>query len=340
MTAARSFTDPFKMVDVTPTINRIPNSWGLISASGMFEEEFISNTTVEFEQVDFGLSLVKDQYRGARNSVNADRNRKIHSFVATHHPLDDQLTAKDLSGVRAYGGTDAAETEQKALLRKLEDMTRKHDATLEAARVHTLVTGTQYAPNGTVTADFYTAFGMTRKVVDFALAGTGATLVMEKGEEVIAHIQDNLQTGLTAGGITMYCSPGFFSKVIKQAGVLDAYRAYSSNQEPLRQRLGGPDALMRQFYHSGVTYIEYRAAFNGVALIPANEAYAVPTNVPGFGVTYFSPAQKMNLVNTIGERRYAFTYPDTKNEFIELNTEQNFINLVKYPQAIVKCFTV
>lgn len=335
----RSFVDPYKVVDVTPTLNVIPNQWSLVTDLGVFDEQSVSQNSIQFEQVNSTISIVADQFRGTRNPVNSDRTRKIHAFSLTHHPLDDFLTGQDISGVRAYGSPDMVETEQAALTRKLEDMARKHDATLETARVHTLVTGTQFAPNGTITNDFYTAFGVTRKEIDFTLGSTGSTLVLEKSEEGIAHIQDNLQTGLTAGGMVVLCSPEFFAKLIKQAGVMEAYRFYTSTQEPARQRQGGANALFRRFEHGGVTYIEYRGSYNGVRLIPANEARMMPTNVPGFATTYFGPSSKMQHVNTLGEKRYAFTYRDPKDEFIEVQTEQNFLNMVRYPQAIVRCHT-
>lgn len=338
MATSRSFTDAFKVVDVTPTLLKIPNQWSMISDMGIFTEDSVAQNSIQFEQVDSGLSIVLDQHRGNRNAVNSDRTRKIHAFSLTHHPLDDYLTGQDISGVRAYGSTDMAETEQAATLRKLEDMARKHDATLETARVHTLVTGTQFSPNGTVSTDFYSAFGYTRKEIDFVL-GTAGTEVNEKAEEGIAHIQDNLQNGMTAGGMVALCSPQFFAKLIKHAKIIDAYKFYSSTQEPLRTRLGGADALYRRFNFGGVEYIEYRGSFNGTQLIPSGEARMIPTNVPGFATTFFGPSGKLSHTNTLGEKRYAWTYRDPKDEFVELQSEQNFLNMVKYPQAIIRLFS-
>ena len=338
MATSRSFTDAYKVVDVTPTLLRIPNQWSLVTDMNVFTEESVAQNSIQFEQVDSSISIVNDQHRGARNAVNSDRTRKIHAFSLTHHPLDDYLTGQDIGGVRAYGSTDQAETEQAATLRKLEDMARKHDATLETARVHTLVTGTQFAPNGTVSANFYTDFGITRKETDFLL-GTAGTEINEKAEEGIAHIQDNLLSGMTAGGMVALCSPTFFAKLIKHAKIVDAYKFYSSTQEPLRNRLGGADALYRRFVFGGVEYIEYRGSFNGTALIPANEARLMPTNVPGFAQTFYGPSSKLSHVNTLGEKRYGFTYRDPKDEFVEIQTETNFLNLIKYPQAIVRLHT-
>jgi hypothetical protein len=337
MTTQRSFTDPFKAVDVTEALLVIPNRWNLTAELGIFEEKSVAQNTIQFEQVDQTLAIVTDQVRGSRNLVNKDRTRKIHAFALTHHPLDDYLTGADIAGVRAYGDANAAETEQAAVLRKLEDMAMKHDVTLELARINTIVTGNQWAPNGTVTQDFYTAFGVPRTTVVADLTNV-ATNVVEKNEAGIAQIQDSLTTGFVPGRFVKLCSPAYFAKYIKNASVVDAYKFYTSGQEVLRNRLGG-DGQYRTFVHGGVTLVEYRGAFNGVPLIPAGEAYMLPTNVPGFAQTYFGPASKLSAVNKLGERRYAWTYRDPKDEFVEMQSEQNFLNLLRYPQAVVKYTT-
>lgn len=337
MATSRSFTDPFKAVDVTETLLVIPNKWNLTTELGIFEEKSVAQNTIQFEQIDQTLSIVTDQPRGSRNLVSKDRVRKIHAFALTHHPSDDYLSGNDIAGVRAYGSATEAETEEAAVLRKLEDMNLKHDVTLELARINTIVTGNQWSPGGTVTQDFYTAFGQTRKVVVADLTNA-ATNVVEKNEEGISSIQDALTTGFVPGRFVKLCSPTYFAKYIKQNTVVDAYKFYTSGQEVLRNRLGG-DGQYRTFVHGGITLVEYRGAFGGVPLIPANEAYLLPTNVPGFAMTYFGPASKLSAVNKLGEKRYAWTYRDPKDEFVEIQSEQNFLNLIRYPQAIVKYTT-
>ncbi|WP_217468834.1 major capsid protein, partial [Staphylococcus aureus] len=52
--------------------------------------------------------------------------------------------------------------------------------------------------------------------------------------------------------------------------------------------------------------------------------------------TFFAPASKFEHVNTPGEESYAFEYVDPKGEFLEINSETNFINVLMYPQLVVK----
>jgi hypothetical protein len=336
MATIRSFDKPFEMVDYTQELLLIPNQWGLINELGIFSEEGVAQHTVTVESRDGTLGLITDKVRGERNNVSQDEGRTLRSFAIPHFPLDDAIKPEDISGKRAYGSPDMAETEASVLARKLERIRRNHAITLEAARAHAIVNGTVYSPAGTVSGNFFTDFGVTRKTVDYVL-GTTTTDVLAKGEEVIAHVQDNILSGESVSGIVVLCSPAFFAKLISQAGVKEAYKYYSSTQEPLRQRLGS--GMYRRFEHGGITYIEYRASYNGTALIPTGEAYAVPVGTSDTFKTYFSAANKFEFVNTIGEPAYVFTYRDPKGSEIAIQSESNFLNLVRRPAVLVKLTT-
>ena len=337
MPTIRSFDKPFEVVDLTEELNLIPNTWGLINELGIFGAEGVAQHSITVESMASTLAVITDQVRGTRNNVSKDDPRALRSFAIPHFPLDDYVTPQDLQGKRAYGNTDAAETEAAVVARKLERIRKNHAVTLEAARAFAITTGQVYAPNGTVVGNYYTDFGITRKEVDFVL-GTAGTEVNEKGEEVIAHIQDNILSGETVSGIVALCSPQYFGKLIKQANVKEAYKYYASTQELLRQRLGG-GGLYRRFEHGGITYIEYRGSYNGTALIPAGDAYFMPTGTADMFISYFSPANKFSHVNTVGEQAYVFQYRDQKDESILLQSEHNALHLIRRPGAIVRGFS-
>ncbi len=336
MAQIRSFDKPFEMTDYTEELLLVPNKWGLINELGVFRKESVTQHAVTLEESNRTLALITDQPRGARALVNKDDNRKLRSFAIPHFPLDDYVSPQDIQGKRAYGSADAAETEAAVIARKLERIRMNHAATLEAARAFALTNGAVYAPNGTVTGDYYADFGITRKSVDFVL-GTTTTDVQAKGEEIIAHIQDNILSGESVSGVVALCSPEFFGKLIAQAGVKEAYKYYASTQEPLRNRLGS--GVYRRFLHSGIEYIEYRGSYNGTRLIPAGDAYFLPTGTSDTFISYFSPANKFSHVNTLGEEAYAFSYKDSKDEKIELQTEHNALHLVRRPQVVCRGFS-
>ena len=336
MAQTRSFEKPFELVDYTEELLLIPNQWGLINELGIFASEPVAQHSVTVEAIEGTLGLISDKTRGERNTVNKDDNRKLYSFAVPHFPLDDYISPQDIQGKRAYGQADAAETEAAVLARKLARIRQNHAVTLEAARANAITTGTVYAPNGTVAGNYYTTFGITRKVIDFTL-GTSTTDVAAKIEEGIAHVQDEIRDGSVVNEMIVLCSPEFFAKLIAHATTKEAFKYYTSTQEPLRTRLG--TGLYRRFVYGGVTFIEYRGSYNGSRLIPAGDAYLLPTGTSDTFVTYFSPANKFDFVNTLGEEAYVFTYRDAKGEKIEVQSESNFLNLLRRPQVVCRLHT-
>lgn len=337
MAVTRSFENIFEVTDYTQELLLVPNMWGLVNSMGLFDSVPVSQHSIVVESHEGSLAVITDRHRGERNNVNSDDTRITRAFNIPHFPLDDALFPEDIQGKRAYGSMDAAETEAAVMARKLERVRRNHAITMEVARCQAITQGTAYAPNGTVSHNYYTEFGITREEVDFVL-GTATTEVNEKIEDVISHIQDNVKTGDVVSNIVVLCSPAFFAKLIKHAKITEAYKYYTSTQEPLRNRLGG-GGLYRRFVHGGVEFVEYRGEYNGTALIPAGDAYAFPTGVADLFETYFSPARKFSFVNTLGEEAYAFTYRSPQDDKITIETEHNALHLVRRPSAVVRLYS-
>jgi Phage major capsid protein E len=337
MPITRSYTNGFEVTDYTQELALVPQKWSLLNDVGLFVPESVSTNTVTFEEQNQTLALLTDQYRGSKPRANSDDTRKIHAYSLAHFPVVDAVKPEDLSGKRAYGSQDAAETEAAVIARKVARIARAMDDTLELARFRTLSTLQAWAPNGTISANFASDFGITQKSVNFVL-GTAGTDVVGKVEEVIAHIQDNAQ-GTTVSGVVFYCSPEWFSALISHSKIQAAYTYYSATEGQMiqRNRAGGNNmSLYRQFSYAGATFIEVRGSIGGTKLVPTGEAIAIPTGTDGVFMTYFGPANKLDLVNTLGEQRYMWTYRDPKGEGIDIQGELNFLNIVRQPALVVR----
>lgn len=342
MAIIRSYVNGFELSDLTENLLLVPNVWGLSQQLGIFGTEGVSQETITLETLTKSFGLLEDRIRGQRAMLNGDDTRKLQSFAIPHFPGDDYITPRDLIGKRAYG-QEGPERLDLVRARKLERIRASHAATLEAARMHTITTGTAYAPTGTVSYDWYAEFGQTRQTVPFELA-TSTTDLIAKIEEVVATIQDNAFTGSISGDIFALCSPEFFSALIAHPSLKEAYKYYASTPQILRERLQatGFDARYREFSFGGVMFIEYRGGHQGVVggaitrYIPAGTAFFMPRSNGDEFVTYFAPADKFDLVGTTGQEAYAFEYADPKGEKITIETETNFLNILRRPQLIVK----
>ena len=337
MPITRSYANAFEIVDYTQDLVSIPNQWNLVNQLGIFSNEGVSQHTITFETSNGTIGMISDQVRGARAQMNQDENRALRSFAVPHFPMDDAVKPQDIQGKRAFGSTDAAETEAAVIARKMLRIRRSYAALLETSRVYALTTGGIYAPNGTVVGNMYTEFSVTRKEVDFVL-GTSTTEQTAKIEEAIAHSQDQIMSGESLTGFIALCSPQFFAKLIAHATVKEAYKYYASTQSPLRERLG--TGVERTFVHGGVTFIEYRGTNPaGAQYITSGDAVLLPTGTSDTFKTYFGPGNKFEYINTIGEEVYMNVYRDMKGSEITIETESNMLSMIRRPQCVARLFS-
>lgn len=336
MAQARSLTSPYEIVDWTPELNSVPNVYGLTNELGLFRSESVSQNVVQFEAMNGTLALITDQYRGSKNLVSADDTRKAHQYALAHYPMDDALLARELVGKRKYGAMDETETTADAILRKMERIRKSHAANAEAAKMHTIVTGTQYAPNGTVSANFYTDFGVTRTSLAFSAASTGRGVIRDMATAAVDAIQLNILSGETPTSHVAICNPVFFDKMVNQAGVVDAWNQAQMladiNQNGF-QRVGG----YQQIVLGGVRFIRYLGFRpDGQPFVPVDKAYVVPVGTVDTFLSYFGPAERFGIVNTLGEELYLFSKGNEDETAIKLSSESNFVHLIRRPQCIVE----
>ena len=337
MPITRSYASNFDVIDYTQELQIIPNSWTLLNDVGLFSEEFLTTHTVTFEEQNKSLTLIGDQHRGAKPQANKDDVRKIRSYPIAHFPIVDEILPADIQGKRAYGSQDQAETEAAVVARKMDRIRRNIDITLEVGRFSTLTTGNLYAPNGTISGNLFSDFGITQTSVDFVL-GTATTDVMSKVETVIASMQDNANTGDIISGVVAYCSPEWFAKFIAHAKIQTAYQYYTATegQQIQRNRAGNNMGLYREFTYGGIRFIEVRTVLAGQRLIPAGEVVFVPLGTTDTFVSYFGPANRLDFVNTVAERAYLWMYRDPKGTHIDLDGEFDVTHVVRRPQLVIR----
>lgn len=339
----RSPLNNFDVVDLTSAVRNMPIQWGTFNQLGIFSEEGVASDTVMFEETTMDGALIIDRVRGEKNSVNKDGQRKLHTFAVPHFPLDDYISPKDLQNKSAYDNFNEVEQLDAVRMRKLDRMRQNHDWTLNKARAQALFSSTAYAPGGTISQNWDAEFGITRTSVDFTF-GTSTAQVLASIELVIQAVQDGMGGNGTYDGIIAPVDTAFFNALIKHPSVIAAYQ-YSQNtaagQDPMRGRLasaGSPMPRGREFYYGGITFREVRDSYAGVKIVTTAEGVAVPQGSDMFK-TYFAPAERFGLVNTQGEKMYAFEEAATNGTKITIETESNHISAILRPQAVVRLWS-
>lgn len=334
-----------RMSDMSEGINIIPNYWGVFSHLNVFKHKYGTQKTILVPRKTEQQHILEDRNWNERNPSIAGAQRDFLPLAIPHYPVDDAITPDDVDGnlnldLLAKGQT-VSETVERVRSEKMERIRRAHSLTLEYSRLQVVRDGSVYAPNGTVTTNYYNEFGISREVISVDLNNT-VVAPNRVLEDVVGHLQDIQQDGssYTTDYIAL-CSPSFFSDLVNNPFVVERYfYVQNSQQSPLLVgRLNpsdGFDARFRSFEYAGITFVEVRGGVNGQNYIGKGDAYIFPRGTDYFE-TVFAPANRFgeNGVNKKALESYYFEYLDEKRSQIEIMTETNFLNILKRPDLVI-----
>lgn len=324
--------------DRTSDVNKIENMYGLVNQLGLFEETGVRTRTFQYDQIESGFSLPEDRMWGSRRDQFVDKGIvKTFSFSIPHFPFDGRIMPEDVQSQRAPGTDQEFSSFDAKVAEELLRINNSWAQLREWSRLQLIKDGTVYAPNGTVSTNYYTDLGVSQTTVDYDFAGSGVP--QAKSESVIAHIQDNLQDGMIVSDFISLDSPEFFAALTTHTSVKEAYSQFAAtnaNGNFLRDRLPTVGRGHRTFVdQAGILHIEYRGQMKGTPLIPAGEARIIPM-VSGLFKTIYAPMSHNSYVNTVGVPMYAFVYENDRGQGYDIETESNFAHFCAKPQLIVK----
>jgi hypothetical protein len=345
--------NPGKVVDRTDSLIVIPNTVGITNALGLFQDTYSTQKNIEIVRSTRKSHLLEDRNWDERNQTIAGRQHDSLLLKIPHFPLDDAITPNDVDGILVAGSlAEFAELETVASVRadKMIDMREAHSLTLEAARMQMITTGTAYAPRGTVVTNFYTEFGITRTElpIDFAAASDPRAELNGAKKAVRNGLRDG-QAG-TVRAFVALCSDSFYMALQQNAYVTDAFKYVDQGQATsiLLGRGGadvaGLDARFESMTVFGITFINAgaagyeNAAGTFVPFIPEGDAYLLPVGVRDLFKTYYAPANRFGSINRRAQGSYWFEYLNEKDDIIEIMTEQNFLNAMLNPAAVVRLY--
>ncbi len=326
----------YSLAEMTDAINLLPNVYTRLGQMGLFREEGISQRVVVVEYANGTIRMLPTVPLGGPPTVAGRDGAKVASFAVPWIPHDDTVTPQDIQGVRGFGRQNA-DPLQTIMMRKLERIRVKHAQTREYMEMNAL-RGVLKDGAGTTLIDFNVAFGTSPTEVDFVL-GTSGTDVVAKIRALLRLIEDNLK-GETMTGIRVLIEPGFFDKLIGHASVKEAYKNFNTANGLNPNR----DDMRRMFPFGGVTFEEYSSTVtlsDGTVdkLLPASEGIAFPMGTTDTFVTYFSPANLIETVNTIGLEMYARQLMRPDGSAIDIKSEASPLPVNKRPDLVVRVFS-
>ncbi len=344
---------PFTAIQLSDSVNRIPNNYGLLQALNLFPARGSMSTIIEVAFQDGTIRVLPAKERGASATPGDRGGRKSIFIQAPHFPAEDLITPRDLQDmITIVNNSRTPRTLSDEMAIRLLTIRGKHSITREWIRMGALK-GVITDGNGDTLLDLYSAFGITKVTVDFVL-GTTTTDIIDKCTQVRTSVAKNLK-GEVSNGIEVICSTSFFNKLIQHAKVEKfwvnwsgaqslAQPAYAPGTGPI-DRTGQPTMLGRTFTFQNITFREY----NGEAPI-GKARTSTPFVADGYGVAYpvgtqstfetwDAPPNDIRAINQPGQEIWISPEILKHGEGVELKSQSNPLALCKRPEVLVEVMT-
>lgn len=319
------FRDGFTLTQLSQAINVLPNIYDRVSGLGLFNFKGQTNQSVTVEMKNGVLALVPTTPWGGVAPKNQSGRRNVRSFTIPHMPFEDVVMAADVMGVRTFGSDNQLEAITTRVNDKLQEMKNKIDQTMEF-RKFTALQGIVLDADLTPIEDYFAAFGVTKRVLNFNLDVPG-TDVRSKCMELVRYVEDN-SGGEVIDHVHALVSGEFFDALVKHQSVRDAFLGWAE----AKNALGGD--LRKGFTWGGVTFEEYRATVDGHRFIDAGKGNAFPIGTSSTFSMYGAPADFVETVNTIAIPYYARQQNKDFNRGIDLHVQSNVLPMVTRPGLI------
>jgi hypothetical protein len=330
-------SDPFSLISLTDSINKVPFIPGLLGSLGLFAEQGVATTSVLIEEKDGILYLVENRPRGAAPQQNQTAKRKGRSLVLTHLPVADRINADEIQGVREFGSNDQAQAIQSVVNGRLATMSNSLDATLEHLRIGAIKGQILDSDGTSVIYNLFTEFGVSQEnEVDFDLdnANPAGGILRQKCAAIIRAIAANLGA-VPFSGVYALCGDAFFDALIAHIEVRDTYLGQVQASE-LRGGYIQAGMSFGRFFYGGITFDNYRGKVGALDYIDTDKAHFFPTGVTGLFKTYFAPANYMETVNTIGLPKYAKVSPDSQfQKWVDIEAQSNPLPICIRPKVLM-----
>lgn len=309
-----------QVVDQTAAIERIPFQAGLIGALNLYREEVVTTDAITFDVRENSLAILDDHLRNvAQKNSTEDAPFSVHTMAIPHYPVSKTIGREKLAGVRAFG-TEAEAVVAQAVAQELELQANRHD-------VHAEYLQAQMTINGVVDTTHYgsinmaTEFSISRPTQALDAADLNATL-----RAAMAKSKAGLKTGGRVGGYVALVGNEMLESILTSDEIKTAYQFSQANGNPLRNELGTVANGYTMFRFGNIDFILYDDQFtnkagDAVTIIGDDVGVLVPRTE--IGRIFYAPASTLSGLGSFGSKRFARTYRDPKDRYIEVESEQS-----------------
>lgn len=299
--------DPFSMIELTSTIERIPYAPGFLGAMNIFTDNPIRTSALAVEARDGILTIIPTSERGAPvNSERTTEKRKLNYFETKRIVQGDTIMASEIQNIREFGGESVLMQVATEVARRLSGPTgliANVNYTWENMRL-AAIQGLLLDADSSVIYNWFDEFGFVAPAeVGFNLAANVANSLRPLVNTIVRSMARASKGAMTANSRVMaLCGDAFWDAFVNHPDVI---RTYLNFMDARDIRGGAQGGAFTSFDFADVTWSNYRGSDDNATIkIPDASVKFFPMNAPGVFERALSPYESFEFVNTPGKEMY------------------------------------
>tara|TARA_Y100001956_G_C4121822_1_gene187859 strand:+ start:1862 stop:2893 length:1032 start_codon:yes stop_codon:yes gene_type:complete len=329
----RTTEDKTIIQDFTPALALEKRTFTLLEDLGLWDEantEYLYTDSLEVEREIENISEMFANARGGERNYMVPQDAETAFFKVPFFTLDGRVDPKDRFKLRKFGTVEQSVEVENLVAKKVSGVQRSHANLHRMAQYVALVDNKVHAigKDGkeikSIAKDFSSVWGTNRLT---------HTMDLQSDKDPLAELETVRQQIIKNAGdngddyrLVVLLSSADFQAIVHHPTVEAAYSAYSSAEEPLRNRLSG-NKNNQMFTHQGVTLI---SDISGK--IKAGKAHLMPLDFDGMFTRLYSPADTLDQDGEIAKEAYMWT--EESRRVYRLESEVAVAYIIKRPELI------
>lgn len=329
--------DAFSLSSMTAAVEKMPSIPSFLGSLNLFGPgEGVTTDTVTIERKDMVLTPITTSQRGTEPSMGTTEKAKLRSFSIPRVAKADQVYAREIANVRAFGTEGDLVTAMQIIAQKQQKLLMEYELTMELHRLGA-VQGQLLDADGSTLYDYFSEFGIAQPAeIDFDLdnaAPVSGALRSLISNSVTRPIARALGGAWNPGvRILALCGDTFYDQFVNHADVVRTYESWQA-AEALRT-----NQAFATFRFAEVDWINYKGTDdNSTIAIGATKVKFIVQGVPGLYRRINGPGEDFETVNTIGRPIYSNLVRDAKrNQWVQPEIYSYPLHMVTRPEVLLR----
>jgi hypothetical protein len=329
--------DAFSLQSMTAAVEKMPTVPSFLGSLGIFGAgEGVATDTVTIERKDTILTPIKTSQRGTAAPMGTTEKAKLRSFVIPRVAKSDQVFAREIANIRAFGTESELQTAAQLIAQKQSKLLMEHETTMELHRLGA-IQGILLDTDGSTLYDYFAEFNISQPAeIDFNLDAASPV------EGVLRSLISNSVTRPIARSlgaafnpnvrIMALCGDTFYDQFVNHNDVRVTYKNWEA-ASALRE-----NTAFANFNFAGVEWVNYKGTDdNSTVAIATGQCKFVVMGVPGLYRRINGPGETFETVNTIGRPIYSWLIRDNdRNMWVQPEIYSYPLHMVTRPEVLLR----